>query len=219
MVDGLHRGRELFDLGTRLGGLGTVAIGSGGGELAQTLARAAGCGAALAGAEVRFYDGSCAACGAWLGAFYGFAASLFVRQRGEETAVYLFDGRGRPLRPEKLPLPSPAGKTGQWDLLLGSDAAWAADRAGDLRLGGLVCARGPAGLALLLERMGCQVAERPRPGTTVLHAAREGFVLTAEAAGQTFRPPGTDALDAAARFLTRPMAVPAFGTEQNREQT
>ena len=40
-------GRELYELGLRLGGLGTVLIGSGGGSLARALARTAGCGAAL----------------------------------------------------------------------------------------------------------------------------------------------------------------------------
>ena len=42
-------GREYYELGLALGGLGTVLIGSGGGSLARALARAAGCGAALAG--------------------------------------------------------------------------------------------------------------------------------------------------------------------------
>ncbi len=35
-------GRELYELGLRLGGLGTVLIGSGGGSLAKALARCTG---------------------------------------------------------------------------------------------------------------------------------------------------------------------------------
>ena len=50
-------GRRMYELGLRLGALGAVAIGSAGGSLARALARAAGCGAALAGGEVRFHDG------------------------------------------------------------------------------------------------------------------------------------------------------------------
>ena len=47
-MDRTDLGREFYELGLRLGGLGTVAIGSGGGPLARTLARAVGCGVALA---------------------------------------------------------------------------------------------------------------------------------------------------------------------------
>ena len=72
-------GQELYELGLRLGDLGAVAIGSGGGPLAGTLARAAGCGVALAGGEARFHDGSCAACGAWLGRYYNLPAILSTR--------------------------------------------------------------------------------------------------------------------------------------------
>ena len=88
-------GQELYELGLRLGALGAVAIGSGGGELARTLARAAGCGAALAGGEVKFHDGGCAGCGAWLGRYYHLPATLFIRQEEGEVAVYLTDGQGR----------------------------------------------------------------------------------------------------------------------------
>ena len=49
-MDRRKLGREFYELGLRLGGLGTVAIGSGGGELAKALARAAGCGVSLTGA-------------------------------------------------------------------------------------------------------------------------------------------------------------------------
>ncbi len=74
-------GQELYELGLRLGALGAVAIGSGGGELARTLARAAGCGAALAGGEVKFHDGGCAGCGAWLGRYTSPPRCLSGRRR------------------------------------------------------------------------------------------------------------------------------------------
>ena len=44
-------GRELYELGLRLGGLGTVLIGSGGGSLAKALARCAGCPLAICSSE------------------------------------------------------------------------------------------------------------------------------------------------------------------------
>mgnify|MGYP000440844855 CR=1 FL=1 len=61
----MQQGRRMYELGLRLGSLGAVAIGSAGGSLAQALARAAGCGAALTGGEVKFHDGGCAACAAF----------------------------------------------------------------------------------------------------------------------------------------------------------
>ena len=87
MKNGAELGRELYELGLRLGGLGTVGIGSGGGAVARMLARLVGCGAALAGGEVKFYDGSCAACGAWLGRYYSLPMSVFVRQEGDRAEV------------------------------------------------------------------------------------------------------------------------------------
>ena len=125
-------GRELYELGLRLGGLGTVLIGSGGGSLARALARLAGCGAALAGGEVKFHDGGCAACGAWLAEYYSFPAALFVRQEGPRVEWSVVDGQGNPLA-----VPESGGAfaacTGEWDLLAGADCAWAASRAGDYR--------------------------------------------------------------------------------------
>lgn len=212
-------GREFFELGLGLGRLGTVLIGSGGGSLARALARAAGCGAALAGGEVKFHDGGCAACGAWLARYYQYPAALFVRQDGARVERFLTDGRGRPLTP-----PDGAGEeapcAGEWDLLAGADCAWAACRVGERRTpGGLAAAEGPAALTLALERLGYEVADRPVPGAVLFRADREGLSLTVEQGGLTFRPVGEDALEAAASYVDEPQAVPAFrpdggGTEQ-----
>ncbi len=213
MEDRIERGRELFELGRRLGGLGTVAIGSAGGELARALARSAGCGAALAGASVRFHDGSCAACGAWLGRYYRLPSTLFVRQRGSGSRLYVLDGQGRPFQPPE----GPGGDgpcTGDWDLLTGTDGAWAAVRAGELQLGGTVAAAGAAALTLALERLGCAVIERPRPGVPLFRTDEEGFALTVEVDGQTFHPTGEDALSALSVFAQRPPAIPAFQAER-----
>ncbi len=213
MEERIERGRELFELGRRLGGLGTVVIGSAGGELARTLARSAGCGAALAGAPVRFHDGSCAACGAWLGRYYRLPSTLFVRQRGSGTCLYVLDGQGRPFQP-----PESSGGcgpcAGDWDLLTGADSAWAAVRAGELRLGGTAAAAGAAALTLALERMGCAVVERPRPGVPLFRTDEEGFALTVELDGRTFYPPGEDALSALSAFAEQPPAIPAFQPER-----
>lgn len=204
-------GREFYELGLRLGALGTVAIGSGGGPLARALARAAGCGAALAGGEVRFHDGACAACGAWLARYYGFAAALFVRQEGGEVETFLTDGEGRRFTPPRAGEPGPAS-TGEWDLLAGADCAWAAHRAGGCRGElGMAWARGPAALTLALERLGYEVSDRPAPGAAMFEADQEGFSLrVTEAGGAPFRPQGEDALDALAGFARAPRSVPAF---------
>lgn len=212
MSDPLRHGRELFTLGARLGTLGTLAVGSGGGGLARALARTAGCGAALAGAEVRFHDGSCAACGAWLAGYYGFPASLFLRQEGESVLLYLHDGAGRSLSPADLPAALPAASPGEWDLLAGADCAWAARRAGEASpQRGLVWADGPAALTFALERLGFEVADRPIPGAPLFRSDREGFSLTVERGGRVLRPRGADALSALAGFLAAPEAVPALG--------
>ena len=91
-------GRDYYELGLSLGRLGTVLIGSGGGSLARALART-GCGAALAGGEVKFHDGTCAACGAWLAGYYGVPAALFVRQEGGLVERLLLNGEGKPFTP------------------------------------------------------------------------------------------------------------------------
>lgn len=211
MFDGLYQGRGMFELGARLGQLGTVAIGDRGGPLAKALARAAGCGAALAGAEVRFHDGSCAACGVWLAGYYGFPAALFLRQMGEKVSLYVMDGAGQPIRLEELPLPAAGEAAGQWDLLVGADQAWASARSAGRRRSGVVCAQGMGALTLALERLGCEVTDRPVPGAPVFRADREGFLLTVEWDGALFHPVGADALAAAVEFAAPRAAVPAFG--------
>ena len=199
-------GREYYELGLALGGLGTVLIGSGGGSLARALARAAGCGAALAGAEVKFHDGTCAACGAWLARYYEFSAALFVRQDGARVERFLTDGRGEPLTSAAVAGPE-RPCTGEWDLLAGADCAWAANRAGSFREGrGLACAQGPAALTMALERLGYEVMDRPVPGAVLFEADREGFALRAD--GEPVG--GEDALEGLAGFEAPPRAVPAF---------
>lgn len=203
-------GQELYELGLRLGSLGVVAIGSGGGELARTLARAAGCGVALAGGEARFHDGGCAACGAWVGRYYNLPATLFIRQDGETVEVYLTDEQGRSFH-QRLKSGGPDAAVGEWDLLAGADCAWAANRVGSRRVpAGLASAIGPAALTLALERLGYEVADRPVPGAVVFEADREGLSLTVEQNGVVLRPVGEDALEAAACFADAPQAVPAF---------
>ena len=183
-------GQELYELGLRLGSLGAVAIGSGGGPLARTLARAAGCGVALAGGEARFHDGSCAACGAWVGRYYSLPATRFH---------------------QRLDVDGPDAAVGEWDLLTGSDCAWAACRVGDRRTpGGLAAAIGPAALTLALERLGYEVADRPIPGAAVFRADPEGLSLTVEQDGVVARPIGEDSLEAAVYYVDQPQAVPAF---------
>ena len=203
-------GQEMYELGLRLGTMGAVAIGSGGGPLARTLARAAGCGVSLAGGEARFHDGSCAACGAWVGRYYHLPAALFIRQDGDEVEIYLTDGSGRSFQ-QRLDPGGPDAVVGGWDILAGADCAWAANRVGDRRVsGGLVSAAGPAALTLALERLGYEVSDRPVPGAASFKADREGLSLTVEQNGTVLRPVGEDALEAAACFAEAPQAVPAF---------
>ena len=203
-------GQELYELGLRLGRLGAVAVGSGGGPLARALARIAGGGAALSGGEVKFHDGDCAGCGAWVGRYYNLPAALFIRQDGDGVEIYLSDGEGRSVH-RKLDGGGPASAVGEWDLLAGADCAWAACRVGERRTaGGLAAAEGPAALTLALERLGYEVADRPVPGAVLFRADREGLSLTVERGGMTLRPVGEDALEAAASYVDEPQAVPAF---------
>ena len=203
-------GQEMYELGLRLGTMGAVAIGSGGGPLARTLARAVGCGVSLAGGEARFHDGSCAACGAWVGRYYDLPAALFIRQDGDEVEIYLTDGSGRRFQ-RRLDSGGPGAAVGVWDILAGADCAWAATRVGDRRgPGGLVSAAGPAALTLALERLGYEVSDQPTPGAAAFRADREGMSLTVEQNGTVLRPAGEDALEAAACFADTPRAVPAF---------
>lgn len=212
-MDRAKLGREFYELGLRLGGLGTVAIGSEGGTLAKALARAAGCGVALAGGEAKFHDGGCAACGVWLTNYYQFPVSLFVRQEGAEVEWHLLDGQGKTFTPIDIQGAEPAC-TGEWDLLAGADCAWAASRAGEY-MGelGPAWADGPAALTLALERMGYEVAGRPVPGAARFEADREGFTLRVEDGGGVFCPGGADALEGLTRFVQQPQAVPAFWPE------
>ena len=203
-------GQELYELGLRLGTLGAVAIGSGGGPLAKTLARAAGCGVSLAGGQARFHDGSCAACGTWVGRYYNLPAALFIRQDGNGVEIYLTDAEGRRFQ-RRLGSDDPGEAVGAWDILAGADCALAANRVGDRRVpGGLVSAAGPAALTLALERLGYEVSDRPVPGAAAFRADREGLSLTVEQNGTVLRPVGEDALEAAACFADAPQAVPAF---------
>lgn len=205
-------GREFYELGLRLGGLGTVLIGSGSGSLARALARTAGCGAALAGGEVKFHDGGCAACGAWLAEYYEIPAALFIRQQGAEVTWTLLDGRGNSLSPADPGGPAPAC-AGEWDLLAGADCAWAARRVGDFRgERGPASSAGPAALTLALERLGYEAADRPIPGAPRFEADLEGFTLQVTEGGVTWSPPGPDALAALAEYAAQPRAVPAFRT-------
>ena len=206
-----QRGRELYELGLDLGVLGPVAIGAAGGTLAQALARCVGCGVALAGGEARFHDGSCAACGVWLTRYYSMAAGVFFRQEGGQVVMHLTDGQGRPFTPPSGAVTAPC--TGQWDLLTGADSGWAARRIASCRCSCGVAVQGPAALKLLLERMGCDVLDRPHAGIPLLKTDREGFKLTVEWNGMTLIPPGEDALAAAAGWLAEGRAVPAFKRE------
>lgn len=204
-----EQGMELYGLGLRLGGMGAVAIGGTGGSLAAALARSAGCGVALGGGRACFHDGSCAACGVWLAEYYRLSAALFISQRGEHVHIRLTDGQGRPFSPPAREGQAPC--TGVWDRFRGTEAGWAARR---VRSGGArqtVAAEGPEGLRLLLERMGCDVSDRPRRGIPLLRSDREGFALSLVEDGGCVPLPGADALDAAARWLTGERAAAAFG--------
>ena len=195
MEDPIRQGRRMYELGRRLGALGAVAIGSAGGPLAHALARTAGGGAALAGGEVRFHDGRCAACAAWLAQYYRLPASLFLRQQGREVTAWVLDGRGRLFEPPALP-PSAPTRAGEWDLLVGVEQAWAVHRAGRVRRSGPLCAQGPEGLVLALERMGYELVPA-RPGVPVLRSDREGFSLQEFSSGET-------AYDEGSRLLRKP---------------
>ena len=211
MEDRVQLGRKAFDLGLRLGVLGPVLIGSSGGALASALARSIGCGAALAGAEARFHDGSCEACGVWLAGFYALPSAVFVRQEGSGVSILTADASGRELHPVPAEITAPC--TGSWDRLTGADSGWAARRALERCGPALVSAEGPPALRLLLERMGCDVLDRPRPGVPMLRSDPGGFRLAVWHSGITEHPTGQDALAAAANWLSRRQAVPAFGTE------
>ena len=211
MDNRINQGRELYELGLHLGVLGPVVIGTAGGALAQALAHCLGSGVALAGGEARFHDGSCAACGVWLAGYYGIPSAVFLRQEGGEVSVFVTDGYGRPLSPVAAEVTAPC--TGRWDLLTGADGGWAARRASGRCRMEAVTADGPPALKLLLERMGCDVLDSPSPNVPRFRSDREGFRLVVEQDGRVVSPPGKDALDAAAQWLSGVRAVPAFRPE------
>ena len=206
-------GRRFYELGLRLGQLGAVAIGSAGGPLALALARIAGGAAALAGGEVRFHDGGCAACAAWLGRYYALPASLFLRQSGGALAFWVLDGRGRLFDPPDRS-PIPPRWAGEWDMLVGADQAWAAARSADSGGSAVLSAQGPVGLILALERMGCSLVA-PHPGVPLLRSDPTGFSLLVREGLTSLTPAGPDALSAAVEWCLkrarRGRAVPAFG--------
>lgn len=217
-------GKAAFELGQRLGGLGVVSIGCDGGGLAQVLARTVGCGAALAGADVLFHDGTTPAAGVWLAGHYRVPAAVYFLGEEERAALYLHDGKRRVLREDDLPAAvcrvSPAGN---WDHLVGTDGSYAARRAGSVHIPGLVVTVLPGvgqnGLVSLLERMGCDVLARPVAGAPILRASRDGFSLTVRDGLDSLAPPGADALAAAADWClarSRGQAKPAFGQGEGR---
>lgn len=214
-------GRAAFELGQSLGSLGVLAIGAEGGGLAMTLARTVGCGAALAGADALFHDGTTPAAGAWLAEHYHLPAAVYFLEEGERAALYLHDGRGNALEEDILPPPAcRVGPAGSWDRLVGTDGSFAACRTKEAHAPGLLVAVLPApgqkGLIAALERMGCEVLSRPRPGVPVLGCGRDGFSLTVRDGMGSFCPPGADGVEAAVAWcLTHRerQARPAFGEE------
>lgn len=215
-------GRAAFELGQRLGRLGVLAIGCDGDGPARVLARTVGCGAALAGADVLFHDGTTPAAGVWVGKRYRLPAAVYLLGDGERAALYLHDGGGVPLAEETLPVPAcQVGPVGNWDQLVGTDCSFAARRAADIRTGGLVAAvlpgPGQGSLVETLERMECEVVSRPRAGVPLLRCSRDGFSLTVRDGEKTVTPPGVDGLAAAAAWClarSRGEARPAFGPEE-----
>lgn len=213
-------GQAAFALGARLAGLGVVAVGARGEDLGWMLARCVGCGAALAGADVLFHDGSSPAAGAWLASHYELPAAVyFLAQRGQ-AEVFLHDGQGRALEEGALPQSSGrAGPVGAWDQLVGTDGSYAARRAGGRRADGLVvtvmAGPGQAPLATALEQLGCEVLPRPCQGVPLLRCDPAGFRLTVRDGLNTLSPAGPDALAAAVAWCVarsrRSRAVPAFG--------
>ena len=212
-------GRAAFELGQRLGGLGVLTIGADEGGLALMLARTVGCGAALAGADVLFHDGTTPAAGVWLAGHYRLPAAAYLLGEGERAALYLHDGEGNALAEEDLP---PAvcrvGPAGSWDHLVGTDGSFAAHRTKGARTDGFLVtvlpAPGQKGLISALERMGCEVLSRPRAGVPILRCGQDGFSLTVRDGLDSLCPAGRDGLEAAVAWClsrSREQAKPAFG--------
>jgi len=218
-------GRAAMELGSRLGRLGVLAVGASGRGLGWMLARCAGCGAALSGSDVLFPDGSTPACGAWLARRYRLSAALFFQDEGECAGVYLCNAQGRAIPKDALPPATDwSGASGTWDKLCGSDDAYAARVVGERRAEGLLVTvmdlPGQAPLRLALERLGCEILQRPRPGVPLLSSDPTGFALTVRDGLSQLRPSGGDAVGAAVdwcvRRAARPLAQPAFGPDGGR---
>lgn len=197
-------GAAAFELGARLGSVGTFALGADGGDLSRMLARCAGSGGALAGADVLFHDGTTPACGAWLSRHYDLPASLFFLEEQGRVSLWL-KGKGREAGWERLPPPGRwPGTVGRWDQLVGADESFAAHVVGDRQAPGVMVSVLPAGgqkpLVTALERMGCEVLRRPKLGVPVLSSDRAGFVLTVRAEQEEVRLRGADAVSAAAEW-------------------
>lgn len=218
-------GRAAMELGSRLGRLGVVAVGASGRGLGWMLARCAGCGAALSGSDVLFHDGTTPAGGAWLARRYRLPASVFFLDEGGCAGVYLCSAQGRPIPRESLPPATDwAGTSGVWDKLCGIDDAYAAQAVADRSLEDFLVTvmdlPGQAPLRCALERLGCEILERPRPGVPLLRSDETGFTLTVQDGLEQIHPTGGDAVTAAVewclRRCARPLARPAFGPDSGR---
>ncbi len=212
-------GQAVMELGARLGRLGRLAVGASGGGLAWMLARCAGCGAALAGADVLFHDGSTPACGAFVARRYHIGAAFFLEEDGC-ASVWLCDGEGRPLTGDRLPPGTDwAGASGTWDRLCGADDAYAARAVGRQSLSGVTVTvmdlPGQKALRAALERLGCELLDRPLSGVPLLRSDTSGFALTVREGLTQTRPRGDDAVGAAVQWClsraARPLSMPAFG--------
>lgn len=216
-------GGAAFELGARLGGEGVFALGADGGEVSRMLARCAGCGGALAGADILFHDGTTPAVGAWLGRHYALPATLFFLEERGRVSLWLRDGSGKRVEADSLP---PAGRwpgtVGKWSSLPGTDESFAAHAVGKRQSAGLVVSvlpgEGQKPLVTALERLGCEVLRRPRLGVPVLRSDRAGFTLTLRFEQEEVRLGGSDAVSAAVEWCTLrtapPQAVPAWRQEE-----
>ncbi len=222
----MSSGRSALELGSRLGRRGVLAVGAGGGNLAWMLARCAGCGASLSGADVLFHDGGNPACGVWLARRYRIPTALYFLETEGRPEVWLCDGAGRALSPESLPpYEDWAGASGTWDRLCGTDDAYAAYTVGGRNLDSLLVAvrdePDQASLSAALERLGCEVLRRPKPGVPLLRQDRSGFSLTVREDLRELRPQGRDAISAAVDWClaraAQAHAIPAFGSGEGEK--
>ena len=219
-------GRTAFELGAQLGAMGVLALGAEG-SLSWMLARAAGCGASLAGADVLFHDGTTPASGAWLAHHYGLPASLYFMEENGRSAVWLHDGQGQRIDRSKLPQSADwAGPVGTWDRLAGVDSSYAAHRVREIRANNMrvtvMPGQGQTALIKALERMGCEVLSRPRVGVPILQCDRSGFRLAIRDGLDSREQHGQDALAAAVEWCPlrqqEQHAIPAFGPDGETRQ-